>query len=211
MHAESIVLARVEATQPSTTAAEDFGRSLAATHGSGAAAFGAGPPGWTGDGFIGRQVLALEPQPTWGSFYASTRLMPYAEAAHQIGNLSDSALTAVHRVCTRLQAGEFDDDRPAARIHGDLWGGNVIYADTGVVLIDPAAHGGHGQTDLAMLSLFGLPLLDRVEAAYAEAAGLPADWRDRTDLHQLHPLLVHAVTHGPSYGAEAARAAARYA
>jgi fructosamine-3-kinase len=30
-------------------------------------------------------------------------------------------------------------------------------------------------------------------------------------LHQLHPLLVHAVTHGAGYGAEAETVAARYA
>ena len=54
-----------------------------------------------------------------------------------------------------------------------------------------------------MLALFGTQHLDRVEAAYAEAARLPAGWPERIGLHQLHPLLVHAVTHGPSYGHEA--------
>jgi len=50
-----------------------------------------------------------------------------------------------------------------------------------------------------------------VQSAYAEAAALPADWRDRTGLHQLHPLLVHAVSHGASYGREAEIIARRYA
>jgi fructosamine-3-kinase len=107
--------------------------------------------------------------------------------------------------------GEFDDDRPAARIHGDLWSGNVIFTSAGVVLIDPAAHGGHGLTDLAMLHLFGAPYLETITAAYAEAAELPEGWVDLIGLHQLHPLLVHAVSHGPSYGAEAGRIAERYA
>ena len=65
------------------------------------------------------------------------------------------------------------------------------------MIIDPAAHGGHGLTDLAMLHLFGLPGLDRISAAYAEEAGLDAGWPDLIGLHQLHPLLVHAVSHGP--------------
>ena len=61
------------------------------------------------------------------------------------------------------------------------------------VLVDPAAHGGHRETDLAMLALFGLPHLDRVLAAYDEAWPLDDGWRDRVALHQLHPLLVHAA------------------
>ena len=114
-------------------------------------------------------------------------------------------------VAERLRAGEFDDGRPPARLHGDLWAGNVIFTGTGVVLIDPAAHGGHGLTDLAMLHLFGAPELPTITDAYAEAAALPTGWRELIGLHQLHPLLVHAVTHGPSYGAEAEAVAARYA
>ena len=32
-----------------------------------------------------------------------------------------------------------------------------MWTPDGVVLIDPAAHGGHRETDLAMLALFGCP------------------------------------------------------
>ena len=58
--------------------------------------------------------------------------------------------------------------------------------------------------------LFGAPGLVATSAAYAEAAELPDGWRDLIGLHQLHPLLVHAVTHGPRYGEEAGRIASRY-
>jgi fructosamine-3-kinase len=210
-----ITLDRVEPARPTANAAEALGQALAVTHAAGAAAFGAGPPGWHGDGFIGRQGLAIKDFLRWGEFYAVARLQPYARAAERQGTLSSAGARLVDRVCERLVAGEFDDDRPPARIHGDLWGGNVLYSSAhsspGAVLIDPAAHGGHGQTDLAMLELFGTPHLERVQRAYAEAAELPTDWRQRTGLQQLHPLLVHAVTHGPSYGQEAAAVARRYA
>jgi len=208
--AEMIVMDRVQEVPASRSKAEAFGHALAATHARGAPAFGAGPPGWSGDGFIGRQVLVLHQFSRWGEFYAETRVLPYATKAHRIGNLSDAALRAVERVCERLGAGDYDDDRPPARIHGDLWAGNVLYGADGAVLIDPAAHGGHGLTDIAMLALFGTEHLDLVQAGYAEAAGLPVDWPDLIGLHQLHPLLVHAVSHGPSYGGQAARTAARY-
>ena len=86
----------------------------------------------------------------------------------------------------------------------------MLFTADGVVLIDPAAHGGHGLTDLAMLHLFGAPHLETMTGAYAETADLPDGWADLIGLHQLHPLLVHAVSHGPSYGVEAERVADRY-
>ena len=86
----------------------------------------------------------------------------------------------------------------------------MIFTEDGVVLIDPAAHGGHGLTDLAMLHLFGAPELPAITDGYVAATRLTTDWRELIGLHQLHPLLVHAVTHGPGYGAEAATVAERY-
>ena len=75
-------------------------------------------------------------------------------------------------------------------------------------LIDPAAHGGHRETDLAMLALFGAPDLDRILAGYHDTVPLAAGWRSRIPLHQLHPLLVHACLFGASYREEV-RSAAR--
>ncbi|MDQ7992728.1 MAG: fructosamine kinase family protein, partial [Propionicimonas sp.] len=118
----------------------------------------------------------------------------------------------VERVCERLLAGDFDDPAPPARIHGDLWGGNLLWSPDGAVLIDPAAHGGHRLTDLAMLALFGAPHLDLVLESYREASRhLPDRWEELVALHQLHPLLVHAVLFGSGYAGQATAAAQRYA
>jgi len=208
---EEIVLERVTPDRPTRAAAAAFGRALAVTHAAGAEAFGAPPAGWRGDGYIGRQPLSMQPTPTWGRFYAEQRLLPYARRAQEVGNLSRRGGALVERVCERLVAGDLDDGRSPARIHGDLWSGNVIFTPDGVVMIDPAAHGGHGLTDLAMLHLFGTPELTALTAAYVEAARFDGDWEGLIGLHQLHPLLVHAVSHGASYGAAAERIAARYA
>jgi fructosamine-3-kinase len=207
-----IVVERVTTARPTATAAEEFGRALAVTHAAGADAFGQPPPGWSGgDGYIGRQPLTLRPTSAWGAFYAEQRLLPYARRARDVGTLSRTGLAVVERVCERLLAGEFDDGRPPARIHGDLWSGNVMFTTGGVVLIDPAAHGGHGLADLGMLSLFGAPHLATITASYADAAGLDAGWRDLIGLHQLQPLLVHAVSHGGAYGIQAEHTARPYA
>ena len=210
---DHIVLRKLQAVRPdqAEAEAEAFGQALARTHAAGAAAFGSPPDGLDTTTYIGRQPMQCHPRPDWGAFYAEQRVLPFARAAGRIGHLSPTGLDRVERVARRLAAGEFDDDSPPARIHGDLWAGNLIYTADGVVLIDPAAHGGHGLTDLAMLHLFGAPGLDVITAAYAEAASLSAGWERLIPLHQLHPLLVHAVSHGASYGAQAERVAGGYA
>ncbi len=194
-------------------AAEDLGRRLAVTHAAGADAWGAGPAGWAGDGYIGPLPLPLRTGPAWGPWFAEHRLLPYLRLAHDAGALSSDGSATVSRLLDRLVgdpglAGPVDE--APSRLHGDLWNGNVMWTRHGVVLVDPAAHGGHRETDLAMLELFGLPHLARVLDAYDEAAPLAEGWRERVALHQVHPLLVHAALFGGGYGTRAAEAAARY-
>jgi len=207
--AREIVLERIAEARPTPEAAEAFGAALAATHAAGAAAFGAAPPGWEGDIFIGRRSQPATPRETWGAFYAAQRVEPFVPIAVAAGNLSASGAEVVARACALIAEGALDDDEPPARLHGDLWAGNALWSDEGVVLIDPAAHGGHRETDLAMLALFGCPHLERVLAAYDRARPLRAGWRERLPLHQLHPLAVHAAGHGPSYGRALVEAAER--
>ena len=76
-------------------------------------------------------------------------------------------------------------------------------------LIDPSAYGGHREVDLAMLSLFGAPC-ELVFDSYEERAPLAEGWRERVELYQLLPLLVHALLFGGSYVAAADSAARRY-
>lgn len=204
---------KLKLVPPTGAAADEFGRRLAVTHDAGARHFGVPPDGWTTDGYIGTIGLphALQPVRAWGVFYANLRLRPYLRAAYDAGTIDAHELEVFERVCTRLEDGVYDDpsDEPS-RIHGDLWSGNVVWAAGGVHLIDPAAHGGHRETDLAMLGLFGLPELERVLRAYDEAHPLADGWRDRVGLHRLHPLLTHVVMFGGSYVAQAVTLAHKY-
>ena len=203
----SLTIDRVTPGSPTPASAEEFGRRLAVTHDAGASFFGVGPDAGPGVGWIGDAPLPLRTTPpeSWGAWYAEDRLLFHARRAQ----LADPVLD---RVVARLASGTFDDGAPPARIHGDLWSGNVLWSPDGVVLIDPAAHGGHRLTDLAMLALFGTPQLARIHAAYAEAStGLPDGWRDLIGLHQLHPLLVHAELFGGGYRTQVLDVARRYA
>ncbi len=200
-----IELERLTAARPTVPMANRFGRALARMHSSGAAGFGAPPIDSDGSSFSGRLFIGSRPMSsavhrTWGAFYAAERVVPFLRIAVDAGTVSQSETVTVERACERIANGEFDDAELPSRIHGDLWNGNVFWTDGGVVLIDPAAHGGHRETDLAMLALFGCPHLDAVVDGYEAVWPLRAGWRERTAVHQLHPLAVHAAGHGRSYG-----------
>ncbi|MEY2515771.1 MAG: hypothetical protein QOJ89_3129 [bacterium] len=182
-----------------------LGSGLAAIHAAGAPAFGAAHPIR-----FGAFVIPSDPCDDWPAFYATRRLEPVARAARDRGALDARGADAVARVCERI--GELcGPPEPPARLHGDLWSGNVL-ADAGgrPYVVDPAAYGGHREVDLAMLRLFGSPSR-RCFDAYDEAHPLADGHEDRVGLWQLFPLLVHAALFGGGYGTSAARAAARYA
>lgn len=208
-----IELERLVPSRPSTGAARRFGRSLATVHDSGARDFGCPPEdaqehSFTGQLFIGARPMSSTTHRSWGEFYVAERVLPFLRIAVDAGNVTGAEASDIERACARVSNGEFDDGDPPSRIHGDLWSGNVFWTEDGVVLIDPAAHGGHRETDLAMLELFGCPALDEVIAGYEEIHPLRENRLARIPLHQLHPLAVHAAGHGRSYGVALHSAAA---
>lgn len=210
--ATRLTLRRLDYAATTEAAAVDFGRRLARTHDAGAEAFGSPPEGWEGDGWIGILPMPLVPEPTWGLFYARHRCRPFLERARERGTVGPPQLKVLEQVLARIEAGVFDDQAPPARLHGDLWSGNLIPTSNGFTLIDPAAHGGHRITDLAMLCLFGAPRLESILRGYeAETTQLPRDWRRLVPLHQLHPLLVHAaIFEDEGYAVRAAAGARQY-
>jgi fructosamine-3-kinase len=182
---------------------ERFGRELAALHRAGAAMFGREDRRTTGS-----RGLPNEPCATWAEFYATQRLLPLARLAS--GVLSPVAIAGLEAVAGRLDRFGAADE-PPARLHGDLWAGNRIVDRSGSSwLIDPAAHGGHREFDLAMMRLFG-GFGDECFAAYDEDHPLADGWRDRVTLHQIAPLVVHAVKFGGGYVAAATQAIQTYA
>lgn len=200
-----LVIEHIESRTPTVEAAEALGRGLAELHNAGAPAHGAPPPGGPADAWIGLAPMRNEPSADWPSFYAQHRVRPYTRRALDSGTLSSDEAGVIDEVCDQLDrlAGPAE---PPARLHGDLWSGNVHWSDR-AWLIDPAAHGGHRETDLAMLQLFGCPHLDHVLGAYQEVRPLAEGWRDRVGLHQLFPLLVHAVLFGGGFAGQAVSAA----
>jgi fructosamine-3-kinase len=172
-------------------------------HRAGAEAFGRDDRRSTGS-----RGLPNEPCATWAEFYAANRLLPLARLARESRALDPSTIGDLERLAGRLAA--FDTDEPPARLHGDLWAGNrLVDVEGRSWLIDPATHGGHREFDLAMMRLFG-GFGGECFAAYVEAYPLEPGWEERVSLHQIAPLVVHAIKFGGGYVGAATAAIAQY-
>ena len=206
-----LALAWVDVGALSAAGAERLGRDLAALHQAGAPAYGALPPEAPDRTLrIGSVGLAVVARSTWRDTYSGDLVLPLVARARELERLDAADAAAVEAACERFDGLAGPVEAPA-RLHGDLWGGNVIAgADGSGWLIDPAAYGGHREVDLAMLRLFGAPS-ERIFAGYEEAFPLAPGAAERIPLWQLLPLLVHAVLFGGGYGRSAGDAARRYA
>ncbi|WP_130811186.1 fructosamine kinase family protein [Olsenella sp. Marseille-P4559] len=235
VHADAhrLIEERIEEGVPTREKACLAGAALARTHAAGAAWYGCPPPAWNGRGYaIGRSRTPVVPSGTvgdmgWGAACAEWRVMPHVRTICNDGLVDASEVRLLTHVADRMAAGDFDSPEPelvrseghaCSRIHGDLWAGNLLWAAddsraavTGAALIDPMASGGHAETDLAMLQLFGCAYLDDLLAAYNEVSPLADGWRERIGIHQLVPALLHCVLFGESYMGLALSIARRYA
>lgn len=199
-----LVLRWIDEGRPGPEADAPLGRALAAMHQAGAPCFGRQDARPTGS-----RSLPNDPCDTWSEFYAQRRLVPLAAMARDAGALDPSTCRDLERLAERLDEVGGPAEGPS-RVHGDLWAGNrLVDVDGRSWLIDPAAHGGHREFDLAMMRLFGGfgPSCFR---AYDEAFPLAAGWEERVSLHQVSPLVVHALKFGGGYRDAAAAAIARY-
>jgi fructosamine-3-kinase len=199
-----LVLDWIDEGRPGESTEAEFGAGLAALHQQGAPCFGREDRRTTGS-----RGLPNEPAATWAEFYSQNRLLPLARMARDAGVLQADTIDRLEALAGRLELFGAADE-PPARLHGDLWAGNrLVDADGHSWLVDPAAHGGHREFDLAMMRLFGGFGPDCFQA-YEERHPLAPGWEGRVALHQIAPLVVHAIKFGGSYVPAARAAIERY-
>jgi fructosamine-3-kinase len=199
-----LVLAWIDQSRSGRPDEPSVGRALAALHRAGAPAFGRQDGRTTGS-----RRMPNDPSDTWAEFYGERRLRMLARLADDSRALPTEMVTGIESVADRLdQLG--GPTEPPARLHGDLWAGNrIVDSDGQSWLIDPACYGGHREFDLAMMQLFG-GFGPEVFAAYHEVFPLADGHADRVALHQLAPLIVHAIKFGGGYVSATAAALDRY-
>jgi fructosamine-3-kinase len=216
-----LALELVETGRPGRDFDERLGQGLAALHRHGTAGFGLDHDNFVGslpqqndlpwEPATGSQTLPRRtppgeaglrpreaPRHPWPEFYRTRRLEPLLRRAVDGGLASSRMRQGFERLFAALDA-LCGPSEPPARLHGDLWGGNLLCDERGApVLIDPAVYGGHREIDLAMMRLFG-GFGARVFDAYDEAAPLAEGHRARVTLYQLYPLMVHVNLFGGGY------------
>ncbi|MFU0522266.1 fructosamine kinase family protein [Gardnerella swidsinskii] len=204
---------RIDTHSATPMAAFEFGASLAHMHDYGAKYFGEAPADYDGKCYFGPLSDPVEmPTGTWSNvidYLADGRLRPMVELGIARGELTQSDLDLTNEVIDALPdlLGKAAEDKPA-RVHGDLWSGNVLWTKssdgehTEAVLIDPAAHGGHREEDLAMLHLFGISYFKQILDGYQSVHPLKAGFEQRMIIWQLYPIAGHCVFFGGGYVSE---------
>jgi len=150
------------------------------------------------DNFIGNLAQTNTPTDTWAEFYATHRLEAQWRPLVNRGLIEGRMRTDFRSLLQRIED-RVGPQEPPSKLHGDLWGGNVISDAQGApIVIDPAVYAGHREVDLAMMRLFG-GFSEHTFIVYQETYPLEPGFKDRIALYQLYPLLVHANLFGPSY------------
>ena len=182
----------------------DFGRKLATLHNHTAKRFG-----FTHNNYIGSTPQINNWTADGYKFFAEYRLHYQGQLAHRQGLLSASDLNALDHLIHRLP--ELIPVQPPSLIHGDLWSGNAISDSSGApAIIDPAAHYGWAEAELAMTALFGA-FPAAFYRAYEEIRPLEPNYPARYPLYNLYHLLNHLNIFGRGYLGQVQSILRRYA
>ncbi len=153
--------------------------------------------GLESDNYIGSIPQQNSLKKSWLSFYIEMRLQPLVKICFDQNRLNKGDIRLFEKLYLELD--KIIPKEVPALLHGDLWQGNIIsdeYSEP--TLIDPAVYYGHREMDLSMLLLFG-SISEQTIETYNDIFPLEKNWKERTDIHQLYPLLVHLTLFGESY------------
>lgn len=188
-----LLLEFLEKTVGTSKSWHQLGHQLAAMHQHTSGQFG-----WDSDNYIGSLPQYNAKHESWISFFRAERLMPQVALGAQKGLIRADVQKQFDLLCQKLPELMPSATKPSL-LHGDLWSGNVLMTlhDT-PCLVDPAVYYGHREAELAFTQLFG-GFPNSFYDAYQEAYPLENGYRQRVDLFNLYPLLVHLNLFGEGY------------
>jgi fructosamine-3-kinase len=207
----------IDSVHATAKAAHTFGKNLARLHLSGAPHYGYTPAKYAYFGPLSDPVPGVNSKfDSFKDYFIYGRLLPMLEIGAKRGEFTSGDVLDTKNVLEQYFEQEEESDWAnllPAKVHGDLWSGNLLWAkcqsegeaspstplDTEAVLIDPSAHGGHPEEDLAMLALFGQSHLGEILRGYQEVSPLLPGFEKRFTLHNLYPIAGHVVFFGGGY------------
>lgn len=182
---------------------EVLGRQLAKMHGKTQKRFG-----FKHNNYIGATPQPNERMADGYQFFGEQRLCYLARLVQDKGLLTKKEVMLIEELVMRLP--ELLPAQPASLLHGDLWSGNVICDHSGQpAIIDPAAHYGWAEADLAMTTLFG-DFDVNFYSAYNEVRPLESGWLDRFPIYNLYHLLNHLYMFGRGYYGQVMQVVSRF-
>lgn len=141
-------------------------------------------------------------QYNWTLFLGQMRIMPMARLCYDKGEISKQTLERLEDLCRDLYKRIDMSLITPSLLHGDVWGGNVLFDKQGACFIDPAIYYGDKEMELAFILLFntfGETFFD----AYQKVHPLSEDFYEiKVPLYQIYPLLVHVALYGSSYAGQ---------
>ncbi len=198
-----LLLSYVKSSPASTDFWKIFGKQLAALHGNYASKFGLDH-----DNYMGSLTQSNRFHEKWDDFFVHERLVPQVKIARDSGEIGKTMVAAFERLYTKLN--EICPPAKPSLVHGDLWSGNFMVNGQGKpCLIDPAVYYGHPEVDIAMSTLFG-GFDQTFYEVYNEFNPLEKGWRNRLDIYNLYPLLVHVNLFGGGYVHQVQRIVAKF-
>ena len=187
-----LILENIRSTSPGRQFWEKFGEALANLHQQSNIQYGL-----SHDNYIGKLVQINTPMDNWIDFFIKCRLEVQLLLAIE-NKLVTPEFIKVYRKFYELLPRLIPTEKPSL-LHGDLWSGNFMVGPDGFAcLIDPAVYYGHREVELAFTTMFG-GFDHTFYSAYQSSWPLEPGWRERFDIYNIYPSMVHANLFGASY------------